>query len=1069
MHIGYLGPLEVRDGARVVEVPGRRLRALLARLAVDVGRPVPVGALSAAVWAGAEPADPVNALQSLVSRLRRTLGAGVTVAQVPGGYVLRADPADVDGERFARLVERGHDELAAGSPAAAQDTLAAALACWRGEPLADDTSADALATRARLAALRERAEVDRLAAALELGRATEVLAGVEVLLARHPLREDLVLLRLRALVHLGRPADALAAYEATRRELADTLGADPSPRLRAVHAELLDPAATGPAATNLRAPVTSFVGREADAARVGALLRAGRLVTVVGTGGAGKTRLATEVARGLVGEVPGGVWFVELAPVADGEGVALAVLDGLGVREVALLEQRADRPRASARERVLGLLAARECLLVLDNCEHVVDAAADLVAEVLGRCPGVRVLATSREPLGVDGEALVPLAPLVVPGADAAALDAPAVRLLLDRAAAAGAVLELDAPTLAAVVEVVRRLDGLPLAIELAAARLRVLPVAEVAARLSDRFRLLTGGRRTAVARHRTLRAVVAWSWELLAEDERAVAERFAVFGAGAGVAAVAAVCGLPDEAAAEDVLTALVDKSLLVVERRGGATRFRMLETLREYGLERLTEAGAVAAVRRAHAAHFAALAAREDARLRTPDQLAALAALDAEREDLLAALGFAAADGDAAGALGLAVHLAWYWVLRESGRDAERWLRTAVAVPGAAGAGLRTVAEALLALQAEPGGTGPAERAARLRRAADVLAGPLDLDPADPAAQLVPLLPPVLRFFADRPGEAARGLAELARHPDRWVRAASRAVRSSVAENGGDLAQVRRDVDVVLPEWEALGDHWGLAGAHAQRAQLRTADGDLAGAEADLLAAREHLRLLGSGGEDLRVTAQLADLRLRAGDVAAARELATRLDADPRARTPGLPEAVLADVLATSVALAADEEGLPDPGLDAVRVRLLGSLDAADTPSSFRARGSALAHAGLARLAVRAGDLAGAREHLRAAHGLAAGTGDLPIVAVVGVSTAVLAAALGRPGAAAAALGLAARLRGTPDAGERTIARLTRDLVDAGVDVAAAQDGAAGLDRGEAVRAVDPDVLLGAAVLLG
>ncbi len=1083
MRIGYLGPLEVRDGGRRVEVPGRRLRALLTRLAVEVGRSVGVGALTDAVWADAVPADPLNALQSLVSRLRRTLADPGVVVQVPGGYQLAVVADDVDAAVFARLVARGHDELAAGSPGPAEASLDEALHLWRGEPLADDDSPDAHAVRIRLTELRDRAEVDRLEAGLGLGRAAAVLGDLEALLRAQPLREDLVLLRLRALVALGRPGEALLAYEATRSRLADELGTDPSPSLRAVHAELLvtpDPPVR--ALTNLRAPVTSFVGRGPDTAAVDRLLRSGRLVTVVGAGGSGKTRLASEVAATWVGTMPGGVWFVELAPVGDPESIALAVLDGLGVREVAVLEQRVERLRTTGRQRVLEMLGPLECVLVLDNCEHVVDAAATLVSDLLGRCPGVRVLATSREPLGVDGEQVFPLAPLTVPG-DAPSgqevLASPAVRLLLDRAAAAGAHLEVDATTTAAIVEVVQRLDGMPLAIELAAARMRVLPVAEVAARLSDRFRLLSGGRRDAAARHRTLRAVVAWSWELLTPAERGVAELFCVFGGSATVEAVTAVRDAsragqaggagdmtsPAGVEVEDVLAALVDKSLLVVRWDAGAGRFTMLETLREYGRERLVEQGALEAVGRAHALWFADVAAREDGRLRGRDQLAALDTFDAERDNLLAALTFLGDSGDAESALGLSLHLVWFWMLRENGRDAEHWLRFVLAVPGADPSPYRSVAAALvvaLALTGPPGTSAVPDWREPLVSAAEGLLRGVELPNGDRVGQLLSLLPAVLLFFGEQRERAGEQVAAAMRSGDAWVRTAARTLRTVFAENDGDLVTWRADVEQGLRDWAELGDDWGLAGSYASRAQLRTLDGDLAGAAADLEESRERARRLGTTVEDQRATLSLADLALRAGDTGGARRFAELLRADPRYDVPGSLTALLGDILAVSVALAEDAVTGDGARLREAGDRLGVSLAAAGEPSQFLAHGAAMAHATLVDLSVRTGDLAAAADSARTAHRLAVSTNDLPVLARTGVSTAALAAAMGLDAAAVTALGLADRLRGATDPTDPTVARLTRELTAAGSDVRAAHDGAMTLGREAAIRAIDPDVLL-------
>ena len=382
-----------------------------------------------------------------------------------------------------------------------------------------------------------------------------------------------------------------------------------------------------------------------------------RLTTLIGAGGSGKTRLAVEAAHRWVDAHEEPAWLIELAPVTDPDDLAATLL-GVLVGRDARVTERADRFGQDARDRLLDRLREAPCLLVMDNCEHLIDPVARLIDDILATAPGVRVLATSRELLGLTGEVLCALAPLPLPSEDVVLSDAPgypAVRLWLDRAAAVRPDFRLDDATLRSVVEIVRRLDGLPLAIELAAARLRVLPVADIARRLSDRFRLLTGGNRTSLPRHRTLRAVVEWSWDLLTDPERLLAERLAVFPAGADAASAAAVCGDPrlPSGDVEPLLTWLVDKSLLQAESAelAGVTevRYRMLETLREYGIERLAERDELPAARLAHAEHYAAVVIDCEPILRSRGQLSALARLAVERDNVSAALRYLA---DAAGA---------------------------------------------------------------------------------------------------------------------------------------------------------------------------------------------------------------------------------------------------------------------------------------------------------------------------------------------------------------------------------------------------------------------------------
>ncbi|WP_426565868.1 BTAD domain-containing putative transcriptional regulator [Angustibacter sp. McL0619] len=1063
MQIGYLGPLEVRDGEQVVVVPGVRLRRLLGRLVLDVGRPVSSRALTDAVWPDDVPADPVNALQSLVSRLRRTLGVAGLVEQTPAGYRLSVAPDDVDAVRFGRLASAGREALHRGADDEAAALLREALALWRGEVLDGDDDADVQVTRARLDELRLQALADRVEADLRRGRAADVVAELEELLAAHPLREDLTALQMTALVALGRPAEALVVYEQTRRFLSDTLGSDPSAALQAKHLEVLRSHEDEAPRTNLRAAVTSFVGRDEDAKRVVRLLAGGpastRLVTVVGAGGSGKTRLASEVAATWVDRMPDGVWFAELAPVSDPDSIALAVLDGIGVRDVRLMEQRrGERPQREARTRVLDTLSSAECLLVLDNCEHVIEAAASLVAELLGRCPKVLVIATSREPLGIDGESVFPLTPLALPAApeqdpqvpvvDLTELDVatlaqvPAVRLLLDRARAAGAPIDLDAATAPDVVRIVRRLDGLPLAIELAAARLRVLSVAEVADRLTDRFRLLTGGKRTAVPRHRTLRAVVEWSWDLMDAREREVAEHFSLFGSGAAAPAVRAVCpswrdgepraidlrpdagGGAELTDVQDVLHSLVDKSILVAEPDQLGTRFRMLETLREYGSERLDAAGLLDDGRAAHAAYFARLTEVADVRLRSSEQLVALHVFDVERDNILAALAYLGDSGDAAAAIDLAVRLAWQWMLRESGRDAARWLRFAMAVPGAEQAPLYPIAEAMAVVTAfaSPGDqlTAPSGQ----RQLVDIAGS---LSECDGLHQIAPLLRPLLLFFTGDRQAAMASMDASTASPDPWVRAAVRGVRLAFAENEGDLDLMRQDVAVGIEAWRLIGDNWGLAAMLSSRGQLRMMDGDLTGAAHDLEAALGHIRLLGGGSDDLMAHVRLADLCLRAGDVDGARQYVEVIRSDRRYNELAEVRDMLATIMAGAVAMA-DGDG---QAADREYTSLLETMLAMGEPNQYQAHGGAVAYAFLALVDVDRGELDVGADHVQEALRLSAMTEDLPIIATAGVSCAVLAQAQGHPLRSAEVLGAAAGLRGSPDLTQPNIARLTERLV--------------------------------------
>jgi predicted ATPase/DNA-binding SARP family transcriptional activator len=586
-----LGALEVRAGSgELLEVGGSRLRALLIMLALRPGQVVPASELIDGLWADQAPNGAANALQALVSRLRRAL-PGAVIESRPAGYQLALDPRATDIVRFEDLAAAGRSQLR-HDPARAAATLRQALGLWRGPALADVAETDfGAAVIARLDELRLAAIEQRVDADLLTGVTGPLVAELEELVVTHPLREPLAARLMRALHACGRRGAALEVYEQARKRLADQLGTDPSAELSELHTELLRDDPGRAAQTNLPAGLTSFVGRDDELTQVAGLLGAHRLLTLTGPGGAGKTRLAVEAARAELAAAPGGVWLVELAPVTDPAEVPSAVLAALGLREQALMYARGPLGTVTddtgALSRLLAALAGRRALLVLDNCEHLVAAAARLAGRVLAACPHVRILATSREPLAITGEALWTVGPLTLPPdpavtsdqAERAGVPAPAiddyasVRLLAQRARAVLPGFGVTAANAPAVARICRALDGMPLAIELAAARLRTMGPDQVAARLDDRFGLLTGGSRIAMPRHQTLRAVVDWSWDLLDETERTVWRRFAFFAGGASLEAAEQVCADPAShdggiAACQvlDLLTALADKSLLVV-----------------------------------------------------------------------------------------------------------------------------------------------------------------------------------------------------------------------------------------------------------------------------------------------------------------------------------------------------------------------------------------------------------------------------------------------------------------------------------------------------------------------
>ncbi|MFD8784095.1 ATP-binding protein [Kitasatospora sp. NPDC059599] len=689
---------------------------------------------------------------------------------------------------------------------------------------------------------------------------------------------------------------------------------------------------------------------------------------------------------------------------------------------------------------------------MVDNCEHLVDAVAHLITALLTRCAELRVLATSREPLAVDGEALVPLGPLALPaprtGIEQARRTA-SVRLFAERAAAVRPGFAVDGDNLGEVLRVVHSLDGMPLALELAAARLRTLPLAGLAAGLSDRFHLLTTDSRTARPRHRTLRAVIAWSWDLLDPDARAVVERISVLSGGVTAVSAAAVCAGTHVPAADvpELLAGLVDRSLLQLTPDTG--RYRMLETIRAYGLERLAEHGALTDARERAARHFADLVARQDPLLRGPRQLDALRVLRTEHDNVLAALrhlcapdapdapdGSDTADGASDDAVDLAVNLTWYWQMLGRHTDAAHWLRAATRSPVARPSAERAVAAGLLALTAAAPGTpagglteerrderGEDQHDERREEQRDALRALADRLPREPgptgaggvlaAAGLALLLgtelPPVL-------------LRPSADTPDTWSTGLARLLRAQFAENEGRLDQARGDVDAALDCFAGAGDRWGVAKALPLRALLRQYDGDLDGALADLNEAKRLAATFGSLSisDEVFVDLRLVDLHAGLGDTTRAAALIA--EARERALRSASPE--------TAVLLSVREAALRAQSGDLARAGdLLGS---AETGLAQQAlfdldQGQALIGTVRGTIQLARGDGPAAERSLRRAYTAALGSGDMPIVATVAVGVAGLAALRGRHRDTATLLGAAARLRGAHDRTDPQIRTLT------------------------------------------
>ncbi|MEU6188584.1 BTAD domain-containing putative transcriptional regulator [Nocardia sp. NPDC047038] len=893
MRFGILGPVEVRrpDGGPVA-VGGPQVRALLAVLASEAGRVVSRERLIDDLYGEDSPGDAGHALQSQVSRLRRALrsaSADELVESSTAGYRLAVDPVTVDAHRFDRLAEEGRIALRDGDPASAAALLDEAAGLWRGAALADVRDAPFAATAVtRLTEAWLTAREDRAEAGLALRDHRAVVSMLTELVAAHPLRERARALLMRGLSGTDRQAEALELFEQGRRLLADELGADPSAELARAHLAILRGDTVAAASLRrLPAQLTSFVGRDDELARIALLLARARLVTLTGPGGTGKTRLALEAGSRAQGEV----CFVDLSPLVDGAQMAQEIAATLGGRATA-------GEHDDAENRLPAMLAGRSLLIILDNCEHLVLDAARLVHRLLRECQGLRVLATSREALRITGETVLSIGQLPVAAAEAPLseqLGCAAVRLFADRAAAARPGFTVDAGTIAAVRRICARLDGLPLALELAAARLRNLEVDDIDGRLSDRFRLLSRGDRTAEPRHQTLQAVVEWSWDLLEPAERLMARRFAVFAGGASAATAASVCELDD---ADELLDGLADKSL--VEVHGG--RYRMLETIRAYGLARLTDSSERERMQRAHAAFFTALAERADPRLRGPDQLDWLARLSAEHDNVQVALRWAVAADPLLAQRLIAAH-AWCWWLRghpggavelagkllpalDPAADVEKYGLCA-AIAARAGNGLPVaVTRAVTELS---GVEKPLQRPHLVFLLATV-GGLLDLPPqrqrllfgADPWSQAFFRLGAGLHLLMSGEPVAAEpefhcALEGFRATRDRWAIATSLDKLAAVADWRGERTVALDLIDEAVALQTELGAGDEAADLLNRRGDLlarRDACHDADGARAAYERAAESARAAGATDMYANAIRGLGDLRRAAGDLVGARE---------------------------------------------------------------------------------------------------------------------------------------------------------------------------------------------------
>ncbi|WP_166678236.1 ATP-binding protein [Kribbella kalugense] len=1046
-----LGPLAMwaADGTPL-DIRGVRLRGLLARLALSAGRPVSVETLVGGLW-GTEPPS-ANALQSLVSRLRASLPStesSISVQSGPAGYTLTIGPDCVDALQFEDLVRRGR-ALLTSDPGQAHALLTQADKLWRGEALTDLRDLPFAGVEAdRLAELKLAAAEDLAEAAVSCGQARDRISDLEHLAVTHPLRERVHELLIRALYADGRQAEALAAYERVRTTLADELGADPGIRLRDLHVAVLrgdtvDPAAKTSAAppaptaprSNLRAPLTSFVGRREDVAELTRLLSNGtRLVTMVGPGGAGKTRLATETGRTLVDQSGDGIWFVELAPLGDAADVAPAVLSALGASEYVDLPPTGFAPKhlptsRAATLRLVEVIGDRRILLVLDNCEHLVQEVAGLVDSLLASCPRLRVLTTSREPLSIPGEHLHPVGPLGLPPevTNLSTDDYPAVQLFVDRARAVRPDFMLIDANRDAVAEICRRLDGMPLAIELAAARLRALNPPQIVDRLADRFRLLTSGSRTALPRHQTLRAVVEWSWDLLDPDEQAVARRLSLFSGGATLDAAEQVCSddsIPPESVL-GVLASLVDKSLVEAASDQRSVRYRMLETVRAYGAEQLKASGEYDQFRQAHTAYFSRMLRQARPKLRTGEQIQWIARLTADNENLLDALRTAIDTGSARVAVQMVAVLGEYWNM--SGRPAEAvsWMQSALAVPGKTAPVDRATALYLLALGTMSSGEDTVKSFQQAIRGLATVRW-MTRKHHQLIESGVGLFTNAM-WAAIRRDKATtfRELEAAREHQDPWIRNMGVMMSAMFRENEGEVDQMAADLTVALDGFRALGERWGTSMALRGLSSYQANSGDHEGALASLTEALRLIDELGTTEGVAQLLGASAMSRIELGDLDGARadlDHALQLAEETGSRTS---QAMSYLGMARLSYRNGQLEEAKDYGELAYSL-----LD----PEAERMapHGQAMMLAYLSRMYAALGELEPARRHSQEAVRLGLTTEDMPLAAAV-VETAVdVYLAAGETELGARTLGLAAAMKGMQSISDADVRQSVERLRDA------------------------------------
>jgi predicted ATPase/DNA-binding SARP family transcriptional activator len=968
VEFAVLGPLEVRATTGAVAIRRGLPRTLLIAMLLRPGQTVSSDQLVEVMWSGDElPRNPANALQIQVSYLRKSLGPGVVDTRA-GGYALDIDREQVDAHRFEQTVRHfpsietleGAEELQA-----ALGAVDAALALWRGDALEDVADLDfARGEVVRLGELRWAAIERRMDLLLALGRHGEAVGDLRELVPRAPLRERFHQQLVLALYRSGRQADALRAYDDARKTLTEELGLDPGQGLqdleRAVlqHDPVLDwvaPSFSGaashaaspttvpsPGVGRVPVPLSPLIGRDDELTRLQDLLAAHRALTLTGPAGAGKTRLAIALASST-GEQ---VWYVDLSPVEDPSLVAPACAAATGVTIA---------PGDDGARTIADTLATQQGLLVLDTCEHVLGAAAQLASTVLRSGPDVRLLATSRRALGLSGEFAWPVPPLALPPAAAVTTQdltaCAAVQLFVERAQAVNPDLDVDDQAAADIAAICLTLDGLPLAIELAAARAELLSPAAIRERLTDRFDLLVGGGVDAAERQQTLRAAIDWSFELLSDDQRTFFARLGAFAGTFELDAALAVAGDGLDAPLE-LLGSLVKQSMAT---RAGPDRYRLLDTLRAYALDVLADLDADD-TRERHAEHYTGLAEQGEREIRGSEQLVWLDRFRSDVHNFRAALEWSLLTGHVDRAAREAGALAWFWTLNGMLTEAIGHLERLVEVEATPAAIRARCAWGYALLAASLG---------RLTDARDAgyLAARLGRDSGDPAAAAYGLNAAAVAEWAlgehtrslDAHAEAIDLLTPIC---DEWGLAICKTLRSRTLFDLGDEATV----DVATEGVEHArrsGDQHVLGIALTQLAQHAIADGDHPSAVAAASEALELQEQIGYTEGTVAALHVLGTAHRGAGDLDAARRLhrhaltlASRIGhaaamceaMEDLARTEAADQPALAATMLAAARAERGARGLPLRQRDAEELRSLeASLDAG--PVASRSFGSLVA----------------------------------------------------------------------------------------------------------------------------